>query len=639
MAHIETQSRKIISSYGGVGSIIETPNGAMLIDDFDRWQFFKAIVEGKIDIEDYNIEDERLINRLKHEKGFPRITNLLRVPSNSLNPNNQSIPLHKFRFVSAKYFPEWFYCSKCQSFHHISDWWKGWQQTLKKYKEPNDRVKESFFSAPKCFHCYDAARIKDKADRRKRKTYYLLEQVRFVLTNPKAELKDIPWDRWNTAKKVDTGDGEENLTINFEDELCCESPKLRYIKSTKFSDLAGIRIECANCKKKNTLAGLFKLKLVYGDAIIIPPPKVVIRSSNSVYYPILVGSIYLPTQKEITARDADKIDAYIEKGKSTEFILEVFEDDYSTDAIISHLESKEENYFEPEQEYRQKEYRFIIDKKDYEDDKRNFIFKKQNIDKLTDFGIDNLTQINRLKYTTVQLAYSRQESVDINSFLQGDEDVKIRTKYTSQYAGNTEFLPAIESYGEGIFVTLSVSKIENWFENAIINSSFQERLNTIEKNLENHDFVKRDKFKDKFHLAKFILIHTLSHILIKELEFLVGYSATSMQERLFIDEKKMSGILIYTIAGTEGSFGGLVSQGKDEVFERILKSALYRATDCSSDPICYNTKDGQGIGGLNMAACYSCTLLPETSCEEFNSFLDRAFLVDKEFGFFKQIND
>ena len=136
-------------------------------------------------------------------------------------------------------------------------------------------------------------------------------------------------------------------------------------------------------------------------------------------------------------------------------------------------------------------------------------------------------------------------------------------------------------------------------------------------------------------MAKFLLIHTLSHILIKELEFLVGYPATSLSERLYIDESEMSGVLIYTVGGAEGSFGGLVSKGIEVIFERILKSALFRATDCASDPICYNTVDGQGVGGLNLAACYSCSLLPETSCEEFNSFLDRGLLIDREYGFFK----
>jgi len=99
----------------------------------------------------------------------------------------------------------------------------------------------------------------------------------------------------------------------------------------------------------------------------------------------------------------------------------------------------------------------------------------------------------------------------------------------------------------------------------------------------------------------------------------------------------MQGVLLYTIAGAEGSYGGLVSQAPETRMLRLLKSALRRATDCASDPICYNTDDGQGIGGLNMAACYSCTLIPENACEEFNSFLDRSLLIDEEYGFFKEL--
>ena len=97
----------------------------------------------------------------------------------------------------------------------------------------------------------------------------------------------------------------------------------------------------------------------------------------------------------------------------------------------------------------------------------------------------------------------------------------------------------------------------------------------------------------------------------------------------------MQGLIIYTVAGSEGSYGGLVSQANDPSLNNLLKSAIYRATDCASDPICYNTQDGQGIGGLNMAACYSCSLIPENACEEFNSFLDRSFLIDHEYGFFR----
>src|SRR5690554_1017077 len=119
MAHTEIQTRKVISSYGGVGSIIETPNGAMIIEEFDKWPFFSAIYNGSLDKSDYIIEDDRLLNRLKHEKGFPLLECFLRVPSNTEHPNNRSIPKYSYRFISSKYFPEWFYCNKCKRFHKL----------------------------------------------------------------------------------------------------------------------------------------------------------------------------------------------------------------------------------------------------------------------------------------------------------------------------------------------------------------------------------------------------------------------------------------------------------------------------------------------------------------------------------------
>jgi hypothetical protein len=133
-----------------------------------------------------------------------------------------------------------------------------------------------------------------------------------------------------------------------------------------------------------------------------------------------------------------------------------------------------------------------------------------------------------------------------------------------------------------------------------------------------------------------MLVHTLSHLLIKEFEFLVGYPSTSLNERLYVNEDKMQGVLIYTAAGSEGSYGGLISQAHPKQFEKLLNSALFRAKDCASDPVCFYA-DEQGVGGLNLAACYSCSLLPEISCEEFNCFLDRALLISNEFGFIEKM--
>ena len=98
----------------------------------------------------------------------------------------------------------------------------------------------------------------------------------------------------------------------------------------------------------------------------------------------------------------------------------------------------------------------------------------------------------------------------------------------------------------------------------------------------------------------------------------------------------MSGVLIYTAEGSEGSMGGLVSQGEPEKILEILKRTQ-RSENCSSDPLCWES-DGQGILDLNLSACFSCSLVSETACEEMNLGLDRRVLVDEEFRYFSNIS-
>ncbi len=100
----------------------------------------------------------------------------------------------------------------------------------------------------------------------------------------------------------------------------------------------------------------------------------------------------------------------------------------------------------------------------------------------------------------------------------------------------------------------------------------------------------------------------------------------------------MAGILIYTASGdSEGTMGGLVRQGRSDTFPGIFKKAIESGMTCSNDPVC-SLSLGQGRDSLNLAACYSCTLIPETSCEEFNIFLDRGTVVgtfnNSKFGFY-----
>ena len=89
----------------------------------------------------------------------------------------------------------------------------------------------------------------------------------------------------------------------------------------------------------------------------------------------------------------------------------------------------------------------------------------------------------------------------------------------------------------------------------------------------------------------------------------------------------MAGFLIFTgSTDSEGTLGGLVSMGETESFERVFLNAVNDAEWCSSDPICSDTRNA-GERTLNLSACHACLFVPETSCENFNSLLDRQTLV------------
>jgi hypothetical protein len=140
---------------------------------------------------------------------------------------------------------------------------------------------------------------------------------------------------------------------------------------------------------------------------------------------------------------------------------------------------------------------------------------------------------------------------------------------------------------------------------------------------------------------RLLLIHSLAHALIRQLALSCGYGSASLRERLYVDygDWDMGGLLIFTSSpDADGTLGGLSRQGDSRnivgVFEDCLTSMMW----CSSDPLCI-----EGIHSLsapaNGAACHACLLASETSCEEFNSFLDRGMLVgtptDPELGYFR----
>ncbi|QRN94558.1 DUF1998 domain-containing protein [Archangium violaceum] len=202
---------------------------------------------------------------------------------------------------------------------------------------------------------------------------------------------------------------------------------------------------------------------------------------------------------------------------------------------------------------------------------------------------------------------------------------------------NLKWLPAIEVFGEGIFFSLNEKRVHEWEAE---NSDVAEVGRILEQRRQKHFIGSRLKPAT----PRFVLLHTLAHVLIRQLSFQCGYSSASLRERIYAgknpDGEPQAGILIYTAAGdVEGTLGGLVRQGTPSLFAHTLLSALERASWCSSDPICRESP-GQGFGTLNLGACHACALVSETSCENANVLLDRGLLVGTPggvTGFFAEV--
>lgn len=289
------------------------------------------------------------------------------------------------------------------------------------------------------------------------------------------------------------------------------------------------------------------------------------------------------------------------------------------------------------EEYRWQEYRCFSSHSLVPDIKENKGLRFKDIilsDELSSF-FKKIQQVEELKVTNVQLDFTRvkpKERIVVNG------EVKESSSGQNIFSIDSKelfTLPANETLGEGIFFEFSNEYIDKWISENTAN--LEDRFEKYFKELPNPNTQGlSSKMKVYNNKYKHFLIHSFSHMMMRELEFTCGYPTASLKERLYISanpEKLMSGVLIYTAEGSEGSMGGLVSQGEPKKILEIIKKGLERSINCSSDPLCWES-EGQGIFDLNLSACFSCSLVAETACEEMNLGLDRRVLVDEEFGYF-----
>lgn len=587
------QRSKLITSYGGIGSTIDTiDNFAYMIKPFDDWNIYTQITRFPSHFPQLLFEDQRLISRL-HNIGFNELTNFFQ-PDDDFdnvklyNPDTQAVN----RMVTAKYSPEWFYCERCGRLKRIDEWSTVWGN--------------GFGDAePRCFYC----RTGNQRFRAPR-----LQQVRFVLASlENSELKDIPWDKLCKAINGScnfTGPAGEIRSV-WDFRNITDRQEVTFHINKGGSDLIDVYVKFQNGSRL-TLADIMNHFFVLDDGHVYQP---VIRSANNVYFPYALSSLYIP-RHIITQEEVDGVIKWHNRGLGIDLIQDIFRKLSLQD--IQYIIDKEvapNPDYRSEERFRMDEYDYIVNHSNYNSHERLDIRDHQWVDKdqigMPGF-IKNIYLLKHLEVTSVQVAYSRLDRVsapdystmtgetnkqwfDLNSGViinpnnPRNQSIKVGLHPTCDGdRTHIRYMPAVISRGEGFFVELNLDSI--------------------------NDADKKEVFT-----------HTYAHLVMKELEFSCGYPLPSMNERLYILPSSLTdadsdkyGFVIYSANGEAGSYGGISTLFDNHTIEKILVNAIDLAEDCPNDPICESEK----------ASCFACVQIPETACEKFNNDLSR--IVFKE---------
>lgn len=246
-------------------------------------------------------------------------------------------------------------------------------------------------------------------------------------------------------------------------------------------------------------------------------------------------------------------------------------------------------------------------------------------------ALDGIVAVHRLKAVTCLYGFTRLEPAPTIADEMLDE-VNIAVD-GAPLAEAADWLPAMEQTGEGVFFTVRSAAVREWLQR----KSVVDRAKVLMRGAKHYQ--DRHNVKQPFKGMPYVLLHSLSHALMEEISLDCGYPLSSLKERVYAftgngsDRPDRFGILIYTAsAGAQGTLGGLT-----EVAARIpqlIHNCLERLRLCSNDPVCAD-HDPSVVGderSLIGAACHACALVPETSCESRNNFLDRTLLIDTVAG-------
>ena len=362
--------------------------------------------------------------------------------------------------------------------------------------------------------------------------------------------------------------------------------------------------------------------------------RLLIRTASNAYFPLKLTLISLPDRgREVQAAVGLLWDNFLNAVRSIED-LPIFRRmgavgsslaGFSDEQVMGAIEAKRSGQDgPPKRSIKQAEFELLTSTAAIigKDEHDSVFFAKESPrsdwdSKLTS-DLQRVMVVHRLREVTALVGYTRFDypSTDID----GEFDLNIRP---AKLGLNSSWVPATENKGEGLFLQFRKDRIEEWEKRPAVVTQAKRLERGFQTWCQEREFTGR-----RFFGTPFIMLHSLSHMLINAISLGCGYPASSIKERIYANKDDGYGILLYT-AGPDsyGTLGGLASAAGS--IGHYLKSALELGHLCSNDPVCaqHQADDSNERRHLQGAACHGCLLIGETSCERLNEHLDRSLVV------------
>lgn len=577
-----TVRRSQVITTWGPGALIDLPRHAGIVGSLEAWPHAGELEE---------IIDQRITQKLALLMGIA-------APKLLAPPPDDAAPGEKDQGIGVRRFPEWFLVQEKAS--------------------QNESLRSRRL-------------VHRKALDEKTRRFDGLEAVptRFVRACPRGHVADLPWRRFVHEAKDDgcmqqlwldeqgTGGDLGDLTVR------CECGAKRGLhEAAEFESFALGR--CPGARPWIGWDAREECEL---------PGRLLIRTAANAYFPQVLSALSLPDKQtgltKVVAELWDFLEmvddeselAFLKKKPKIAAKL-VGHDDADVVAAIKDLKGGGAS----ERPVKQVELDAILDVPEgFGDDvpvDPNFharrlpeqVWRKSS---LSD-PIAAVIQVHRLREVLALTGFTRFEAVvpDID----GEYDTDV---VRAQLADEPTWFPAVENRGEGVFLLLDTLVVKDWLSRVEV----QQRIDRLRDGFDR--WAAEREVERPFPGGPYVLLHTLSHLLLQSLSLRCGYPASSIRERIYIDtEGDRYGLMLYTASSdAEGTLGGLVQQARD--VEAHLATALRSGGLCSNDPICAQHTPGEGFEArwLHGAACHGCALIAETSCEMRNDHLDRALVV------------